>query len=212
MAYGGKFMPRAMPIFLSAIIVAGLILCSFIQSRSTSLDAQPVSTLKSVSVAKPPTGAANAITDFAVYTEGLSIRPWWRYRNAGDYDQDGTVGVSDLTPIAANYDVEIFDENTVEGVIGWAVVPIHLTKVNVAAITPIAQYYGVRCDGYVLQNASSADGPWNSIASIPFSEGQGMGRKLFQPILDRGLGSWYRVRPFCGAQVGEPSNAVQWGS
>jgi hypothetical protein len=165
--------------------------------------------VKSVSLASPPTGAVNAITGFAVYTEGAQIRPYWRYRNAGDYDQDGTVGVSDITPIAVNYNAQVSDENTLEGVIGYSVIP-EMSKVTVAAITPIAQYFGVRCDGYVVQNADSIDGPWNSIASIPFSQGQGMGRKLFQPIIDPGPGAWYRVRPICGAEVGEPSNAVQW--
>ena len=41
----------------------------------------------------------------------------WTYVNDGDYNQDGTVNVSDITPLAAYYDQHVYQDNTIQELI-----------------------------------------------------------------------------------------------
>ncbi len=57
---------------------------------------------KWVSIA--PTGGDNRVTDLTLtdHYDGTNTLEW-RYRNLGDYDQNGAVGISDITPLAQVY-------------------------------------------------------------------------------------------------------------
>ncbi len=158
-------------------------------------------------VSAPPRGVKNLINDFAIYSESGQLRLNWRYRNVGDYDQNGIVGVSDITPIAMHWQEDAADVNSIQGVIDGS----GSEKVDIADITPIAQNFAVRCEGYVLQNSPSPGGTWNSIQSFEFSTGGGMGRKTFEHVTPEASGKYYRVRAFHGAEVGDPSNVVFYG-
>ncbi len=158
-------------------------------------------------VSAPPRGVKNLINDFAIYSESGQLRLNWRYRNVGDYDQNGIVGVSDITPIAMHWQEDAADVNSIQGVIDGS----GSEKVDIADITPIAQNFAVRCEGYVLQNSPSPGGTWNSIQSFEFSTGGGMGRKTFEYVTPEASGKYYRVRAFHGAEVGDPSNVVFYG-
>jgi hypothetical protein len=155
----------------------------------------------------PPNGGANAVDDFTIHLEGGQLGLWWHYRNVGDYDQDGTVGVSDITPIAMHWYEVAADVNSIQGVIDGS----NNSLIDIADITPIAQNFGVQCDGYLLQSRLTSNDNWNSIESYAFSVGGGMGRKLFDPVYPDSIPQYYRVVPFDGAQIGVASNSVYWG-
>jgi len=56
------------------------------------------------SVATPPTGEANRVDDLAILDNGDgTFTLTWHYRNLGDYDQDGTVAVEDIIPLAEHF-------------------------------------------------------------------------------------------------------------
>src|SRR4030042_3483376 len=51
-------------------------------------------------VATPPTGERNAVDELVVVADGEE--GWlleWSYANRGDYNQDGIVAISDITPL-----------------------------------------------------------------------------------------------------------------
>ncbi|MBN2081893.1 hypothetical protein JW859_06745 [bacterium] len=89
-------------------------------------------------VSTPPNKPASAVGDLAFDgTDTLT----WHYVNIGDYNQDGEVGVADLTPIGVNFGEDVtpnqFDFNTALSVIDGN----SNGQIEVADITPIGQNY-----------------------------------------------------------------------
>jgi len=124
-------------------------------------------------ISSPPIGSDNQVTDIASRDNGDGTYDLtWYYRNLGDYDQNGTVGISDITPLAMHYKepVELWDsiQDVVDG--GGNLV------VDISDITPIAMYYGVEMAEYLVEHAPAADGAWTPIDSVAIGEGQGDGR------------------------------------
>ncbi|MCD6119612.1 hypothetical protein J7K50_07215, partial [bacterium] len=81
-------------------------------------------------VAKAPTGAENKVFDLAATVidpdgpagplppEGVTLT--WTERLIGDFDQSGEVGISDITPIAMNYQAQVaYDDPALHGGIEW---------------------------------------------------------------------------------------------
>jgi len=67
-------------------------------------DARATSRVPHKWVSTPPSGEDNRVGDLTLtdhYDTTYTLS--WRYRNLGDYDQNGTVGISDITPIAIHY-------------------------------------------------------------------------------------------------------------
>jgi len=60
-------------------------------------------------VQHPPIGDRNQVDDLELVDDGSSQRLEWTYVNVGDYDQNGEVGVSDLTPIGLYFNKGIDD-------------------------------------------------------------------------------------------------------
>ena len=158
-------------------------------------------------VSSPPVGAINAVNDFEIFPEAGQMRLRWHYRNNGDYDQNGIVGVADVTPLAMHWQEGAFDDDTIQGVIDGN----DNKRVEVGDITPIAMYFSVNCTGYLLQSSATTNAAdFSSIQSFAVSTGVGGERKVFMPLVDGTPGMYYRVCPYDGAQVGPASNIVQF--
>jgi len=105
--------------------------------------------------AAPPIGDSNRVADLAMadHNDG-SYTLTWRYRNLGDYGQDGKVGISDITPIAQHfgetYDIET-ESNSIQAVIDGS----GNGKVDIADVTAIAQNFGTECTAYSVRRAAS---------------------------------------------------------
>ncbi|MCD6282168.1 PKD domain-containing protein [bacterium] len=157
-----------------------------------------------------PTGEANKVTDLTIWSEDEQLRLMWHYRNAGDYDQDGTVGISDITPLAIHYDEVWGDTNSIQAVVDGS----GNHKIGIEDITPIAQYYGVDCAGYTLQNSpvpDPEDPRWNSVGAYDFSLASGIGRFSFVVSAEVGEYPYYRVVPYDSSSVvGVPGEVVEF--
>ncbi len=137
----------------------------------------------------PPSGESNRVDDLFAYDNGDGTATLvWYYRNAGDYDQNGTVGISDITPIAIHYgEDESFANEWVDGDDSGAI--------GISDITPIAMNYGVQCAGYAIESSPSEVGTYTPEDTIDFSEASGDARLRFEHTLPLTIGHWVRVIP-----------------
>ncbi len=162
------------------------------------------------STTTPPTGPMNVVNDLTIWSEEEKLRLMWHYRNVGDYDQDGTVGISDITPLAIHYDEVWGDANSIQAVVDGS----GNHKIGIEDITPIAQNYGVNCSGYALQNSpvpDPEDPGWNSIGAFDFSLASGIGRISFVVSAEVGEYPYYRVVPYDSSSVvGVPGEVVDF--
>lgn len=138
------------------------------------------------------------------------------YRNTGDYDQNGTVGLTDLVPLGMH-----FGKNTSSP--DWQAAQVadgtFDGMINIADVTPIGQHWQTKVEGYELQvSATLEPAHWSLAAEIPLSiaavpGGGGFKRFSFE-LATPAVGSYYRVVPFEGAGAarsrGIPSDAVQY--
>ncbi|MCD6282180.1 hypothetical protein J7J84_01040 [bacterium] len=148
-------------------------------------------------ISTPPTGDENRVTDLAITDNGdTTYTLSWHYRNLGDYDQNGTVGISDITPIAMHYGetYDIEDVNCLLAVIDGS----GNGEIDIADITPIAMNYGVECVGYDVEQADSSEGPFTNMDSVSLSSATGDGRKEFSVSRALAPGRWIRVVPVDG--------------
>jgi len=97
-------------------------------------------------VSQAPSGDGNKVADLTLVdmTEGEYLL-MWREVNVGDYDNNGTVGIADITPIAMHYGEEVTDLNSETGLIdGYD----GNGTVDIADITGIAMNFGTTIAGY----------------------------------------------------------------
>jgi len=162
-------------------------------------------------VSTPPTGEANRVNDLAITDNGDgTFTLTWHYRNLGDYDQSGTVGISDITPIAMHYGetYDIEDENCLLAVIDGS----GNGEIDIADITPLAMCYATDCAGYVIQGGNSPTGlfPFDKHVSVETATGEG--RLSFSEGLISIIYLYLRVTPFdtidAPREYGEPSEPV----
>jgi hypothetical protein len=159
----------------------------------------------------PPTGAANEPANVHFVDEGGgSYTLHWEYRNTGDYDQNGTVGVTDITPLAIHF-------NHDPGTDGMDIVlhPSGAGKVGISDVTAIAMNFGTNVTGYWLSQATAESGPWADLGGKPLSELEMTdtgGWRDYRNVITPVSGDWYLVTPFdVDGNRGEPSTAVQFG-
>ncbi len=162
-------------------------------------------------VSTPPTGAANAVPDFAITdTGGGTADLTWHYYNQGDYNQDGVVGVSDITPLAMHFGEgwSIGQENTLPAVVDGS----GDGTVNIADVTPIAMNFGVECASYVIESSDAEGGTYTAVQNVPIAGGLDKDTERMRFLVNITLtpGLWYRVVPIDSSEfIGVPSNAVQ---
>jgi len=126
----------------------------------------------------PPTGESNKITDLEIHDNGDGTYTLtWHYRNLGDYDQDGTVAIEDIIPLAEHFGEEVPDDNdnSLQDVIDGSGNGV----IEIADITPLAMNLGVDCAGYMIMESESLDGEWQEAGSIALEEAIGDGRLEF---------------------------------
>ncbi|MCH7471463.1 redoxin family protein [bacterium] len=91
----------------------------------------------------------NAVDDLAIIEQTTSsAKLQWTEKNPGDYDNNGEVGISDLTPIGQHFNVVVVSASD----------PIHAAlvdgdgngEINIADITTIGQNYGNYVECYIL--------------------------------------------------------------
>jgi len=154
----------------------------------------------------PPTGNSSKVSDLVITSDSGRPRLVWHYRNLGDYDQNGTVAIADLTPIAQNWGATWITgaENTLPAVIDGS----GNGKVDIADVTAIAVGFSVNCTAYRVQNAATATADeWSNLTEVPQEEGAGDGRLEYAVTVDPGDGEYYRVVPVdADGAAGEPSN------
>ncbi len=174
-------------------------------------------------VSTPPTGTANAIPDLVITDNGDGTYNYtWHYYNVGDYNQDGIVGVADITPLAMHFgqtwdDTVTGDVNTLEAVADGS----NNEKVDIADVTPIAMNFGVQVSAYRLEKCATENGTYTEVQIIPLSAGldKDTARMRFSVDITPEAGMWYRLVPVdaegTGGQASDPmqppSTSTVWG-
>ena len=96
-------------------------------------------------VSQAPCGDCNKVTSLTLVDMGESeYRLLWHELNVGDYDNNGTVGIADITPIAMHFGEDASDPNSETGLIDGS----GNDTVDIADITGIAMNFGVSLAGY----------------------------------------------------------------
>ena len=165
-------------------------------------------------VATPPTGSVNAIPDLVITDNGNGTFNYaWHYYNVGDYNQDGTVGIADITPLAIHFNqtwskAVPAEVNTLQAVADGS----NSEKVDISDVTPIAMNFGVQVSAYRLEKCATENGTYTEVQIIPLSEGldKETARMRFSIDITPEAGMWYRLVPVdSDGNGGEASNAMQ---
>lgn len=144
-------------------------------SRWRELTAVLVSAVEAGQEAKAasarPTGPDNAITDLAVVDDGLGgLRLEWTYVNAGDYDLNGEVNISDLTPVGMHFGD---DDASADWNLARCADGDRNGEVNISDVTPLGLHYGAACDCYHIYGRNGDSGPYTYLDEVLLSEAQG---------------------------------------
>jgi PKD repeat protein len=142
-----------------------------------------------------PTGASSEPLNFGYVDNGDDSATFsWTYHNTGDYDQNGEVNISDLTPIGMHIGKSSDDGD-------WTAAGLadgdNNGEVNISDVTPIGQFYGIAISGYKLERGLNQAGPYAEAATVALSSGAADPVRSFS-YTDAGAadGDWYRVRAY----------------
>jgi hypothetical protein len=146
----------------------------------------------------------------------------WGYGVQGDYDQNGEVGIADITPLGRYFgDVGPFASADVRGVIDGD----GNGELNISDLTPLGINFGLHCEGYGVYFAQSeqnlplagvADDHNLLRATTALSQASGPAAtqrlEFSSPFGAAAPNGWVWVRPLLAAGVGPPSNVLRLGS
>jgi YD repeat-containing protein len=179
-------------------------------------------------VAAHPRAASAAASDAAqlTYDQGSSRISWYMV-HAGDYNQDGLVTVSDLTPLAGYFNqtaqstfaLPDFPHESIQSAIDGD----GNGEINLADITPIAANFDHQLEGYhVYQSADAADNPEDAglpngpgaqlVETVPIASAtqvQGERRKFTLQVVPTSITQYFWVRPYSHGVDGAASNSVE---
>jgi hypothetical protein len=134
----------------------------------------------------------------------------WSYRNQGDYDLNGEVNVSDLTPLGQNFLKTQQDVDWIKA--QWADGDFNGQN-NLADVTAIGQNFGARVEGYQLEINDGLSEIWAPLISKQLSLGGNLQQGL--PFQKPAGFHNYRVRPYFDNgtefEYGTPSNIASFG-
>lgn len=152
--------------------------------------------LASKSVSAPPVGNHNKPKNLTIIETGTpgTFQLMWNEMHVGDYDNNGIVNISDITPIAMHYGQAAGLHPAVELITGGEGV------VGVANITGIAQNFGTSLEGYNVYVAGDpSPRPHNTNPAAPYSVMRPVpppeGRILYTFLVDLAGPAEVRVRP-----------------
>lgn len=174
-------------------------------------------------VSAPPSGEENAVFDLAIDSIGSTWPRECRFsfteQQAGDYDLNGQVGVSDLTPLGAHFNSSVvysdpagrdgigwWPDGNPEGggALNWRLARVDGNRdglINVSDITPIAQHWQETIVGFrVYLIPPGAATP----ELLPNPEDAGAAVTLFRPPVDQQLPVRYHfsyIAPAAGTYV-----------
>ncbi|MCB1221418.1 MAG: hypothetical protein H7A35_00915 [Planctomycetales bacterium] len=144
----------------------------------------------------------------------------WEYRCSGDYDQNGLVSISDLTPLGVHFGKGgPFSDNSIESVVDGD----GNGEINLGDITPIGQNFGRGVEGYnIYLSAVASDAPASAAeaskiaAAGSYNFGSAVGssatqRLQFSRTSVITAGMFYWIRPLHAGAEGIASNVVQAG-
>jgi hypothetical protein len=164
---------------------------------------------RTVSAPPDPVKPANDITDLGL---GLVVTDWtltWGYYNLGDYDQNGTVGVSDITPLAMHWGHAVGTDALDEVIDGDG-----NNSIGITDITPIAQNFTRNVAGYaVMQSSNGVD--WTELERVSFASAAETARKELSSVLAAPADlEMYLVRAYDSTEAafGADSNAVRYAA
>jgi PKD repeat protein len=123
----------------------------------------------------------------------------WNFHSTGDYNQDGEVNISDITPLGVALGKSSTDA-------GWASASLAdgdaNGEVNISDLSPIGANYGTQLNGYKLERAGTETGTYGELANVLLGDGTKSPGLSFsytdKPALDNG---WYRVRSYADADA-----------
>ncbi len=155
----------------------------------------------------PVTGDENIVDDLDYREDGLG--GWeltWHYKNVGDYDQNGSVGISDITPIAMYYKQPATPPTTI------AADGDNSGTVDIADITPLAIHFNYEAAHYSVRSSDTQSGAYtNEVGQVVVVEStaDSTGFLRFNFTLPTTESMWYRVVPLNSASSeGVPSTPV----
>jgi PKD repeat protein len=160
----------------------------------------------------PPVGPAGKVADLHFSGAALDHLAW-TYANQGDYDQNGEVSVTDITPLgkylgrnAASADW-LSAACTADGDANG--------EVNPSDITPLGQHLHAQVEVYRVQQTQTpeAAASWTTVLDVPLNTGQpASGARLgFDVALPSNIGhAFLRVVPLAADQTGAASTVLEF--
>jgi hypothetical protein len=158
-------------------------------------------------VAAPPAGDAGLVTDLAFDAESGTIS--WSYVNLGDYDLDGEVGVSDITPIAQSFGARTNDGVGDDALEAW-IDGDGDGEVGVSDITTIAQNFLARVAAYRILTCDLSVGEFAPVGEpVEFGD-VGVFPKTFTVPVPEGASNYISVEPLdAEGNAGARNEAVE---
>ncbi len=165
-----------------------------------------------VAAAVPDSDQARQYLSYSVIDAQLS----WYYSNPGDYDQNGIVGISDLTPLGMHFNEQgPFAESSVQSVVDGDGNDL----ISISDITPIGTNFGNQVEAYAVYGSAdesdypvgntSANGPGTrrlATLSLSSSQGGGTARRFWDHSMASPIvGGRYWVRPTAQGAAGTAS-------
>jgi PKD repeat protein len=175
---------------------------SFVQALASKL----ASGGKLVSV--PPMGDGNIVHGLTMAQDGGIYTLNWPYHNTGDYDQSGTVGITDITPIAMH-----FGHTTGTDPLDIVIDGDGLGSVGISDVTPLAMNFAVNVTSYRVEEATDEAGPYTEMGTVLLTAGTGadQGWMRLEFALPNDTARWLRVVPLDGdGSPGVASDAINF--
>jgi len=145
-------------------------------------------------VSTPPDGDANKVVDLHFRVSGEDYYLAWGYRNVGDYNQDSTVSIPDITPLAAHFNENVIDHPEADPIDGNGD-----TVITILDLTPLAANFTVQCSKYAIEGAPDPSGPWETVEVVLLSEASEPpppgGRRQFDHLMPTIGYAYFRVVP-----------------
>mgnify|MGYP003587964787 CR=1 FL=1 len=149
--------------------------------------------------------AMSAVNDLAATDNGDgSFTLTWTYRNAGDFNQDGTVDISDITQLARHMGETVDNPDSIQAVLDSN----GNGAVDIADITILAANFGTQITAYAIEASDSGSEPWSLAANAPFASGTGENIRRFTVPIAEDFKAYYRAVSLSGTCDGLASNLV----